>query len=301
MQKMKNSSLIAVLCVLAALSILSGFGYSLVLDLNNQIVALAYIAVLYMPTPLYALLIASLFKKDISVFKYLKNHGLSFKGFGYMLSLFYSWAGVSLVLTFVLSYIFPDSFAVFATTSEQLLEQINVISPGTEVGSTDLPLSPLLLIPIGLVSALTGGLTINALFAFGEEVLWRGFIWEKLKEKSDIYITLFTGFFWGLWHAPLILQGYNYGTERAFGGSVLFIIFCISFSFVFVRLMRKTHSTLLASGLHGMFNAFAGIYLLILVMPDVFIDGAIGIVSIVSMIMVGVFFYLVARKEHKLV
>lgn len=296
MQKTKNNSLIAVLCVLGMLSMLSGFGYSLVLDLNNQIAALAYIAVLYMPTPLYALLIVSLFKKDVSVIKYIKQHNLNLKGFGYMLSLFYSWAGVSLLLTFVLSYIFPDSFAVFATTSDQLLEQINVISQGAEVSASDLPPTPLLLIPIGLVSALTGGLTINALFAFGEEVLWRGFMWEKLKEKSDLYITIFTGFFWGLWHAPLILQGYNYGTEKALSGSMLFILFCISFSFVFVRLMRKTHSTILASGLHGMFNAFAGIYLLILVVPDSFIDGAIGAVSIISMLIVAFVFTFTQRK-----
>lgn len=297
MMKRKDGSLAIVLAVLGLLSILLGVGYFFVLDLNNQIAALAYIAVLYMPTPLYALLITSLFKKDISVAKYIKQHNLSLKGFGYMLSLFYSWAGVSLLLTFALSYFFPDSFAEFTTTSEQLLEQISVISPGTEVSPADLPPSPLLLIPIGLISALTGGLTINALFAFGEEVLWRGFMWEKLKEKSDIFITLFTGFFWGIWHVPLILQGYNYGQERALVGSVLFILFCISFSYLFVRLMRKTNSTILASGLHGMFNAFAGIYLLVLVLPDSFIDGAIGLVSILSMVIVGALFYLFVKKQ----
>jgi hypothetical protein len=59
--------------------------------------------------------------------------------------------------------------------------------------------------------------------------------------------------------------------------------------------MRKTGSTILAAGLHGMFNAFAGIFTLLIVNGSPLIDGAIGLVSIFSMVIVGFLFYVYRR------
>ena len=62
---------------------------------------------------------------------------------------------------------------------------------------------------ISVVSGMFAGITINALLAFGEEIAWRGFLMKLFKGKSFITAFLSIGFIWGLWHAPIILNGPN--------------------------------------------------------------------------------------------
>ena len=66
------------------------------------------------------------------------------------------------------------------------------------------------ILAITVISGLLNGLTINAVFAFGEEIAWRGFLMKEFKGKKFLMAALWIGIIWGFWHAPLILNGHNY-------------------------------------------------------------------------------------------
>ena len=60
------------------------------------------------------------------------------------------------------------------------------------------------IIAITTVSGLISGITINAVFAFGEEIAWRGFLMKEFKGKKFLLAALWIGIIWGLWHTPII-------------------------------------------------------------------------------------------------
>ena len=282
----KTKDILQVLGILSVLSVLSGIGYFFVNNQGGSTLNLAYIAFLYMPTPLYSLAIFSLIKQENFVIKYLKNHKLNLKSILFTILIFILWVIVTFGLTVGLSSLFPQYFASLASNEQMVETLVSLVeNAGADASIEDinLPPSPLIFAFSGIFSAILAGFTINLLFAFGEEVLWRGFMWDRLKHLRNSTVSLITGFCWGVWHIPLVIQGYNYGLGNVLLGSLVFTVFCVAFSFLFTLLMRKAESAVLASALHGIFNAYAGIFIFVLVNPNPFIDGAIGIISIISM------------------
>jgi membrane protease YdiL (CAAX protease family) len=63
---------------------------------------------------------------------------------------------------------------------------------------------------IAVLQALIAGVTINAVSGFGEELGWRGFLQRELVHLGFWKSSICVGLIWGLWHAPLILQGHNH-------------------------------------------------------------------------------------------
>jgi membrane protease YdiL (CAAX protease family) len=61
-----------------------------------------------------------------------------------------------------------------------------------------------------LLQGLLVGITINALVGFGEELGWRGFLQRELSGLGLWKASAIIGVAWGFWHAPLIVQGFNY-------------------------------------------------------------------------------------------
>ena len=108
----------------------------------------------------------------------------------------------------------------------------------------------------GLVLGL--GTTVNAVFALGEEFGWRGYLLWELAPLGFWRASLAIGMIWGLWHAPVIVAGYNY-PSFPYVGVLAITIACISFSPVYTYLVLKAESVLAAAFLHGVFNGSAGI------------------------------------------
>jgi membrane protease YdiL (CAAX protease family) len=84
-----------------------------------------------------------------------------------------------------------------------------------------------LLIPIELLAGLTVAPVINAVFAFGEEFGWRGYLLPRLRPLGQFQAAIVVGVIWGLWHAPVIVQdGYNFPGHPwlGLGGMVLFTV-----------------------------------------------------------------------------
>jgi membrane protease YdiL (CAAX protease family) len=63
------------------------------------------------------------------------------------------------------------------------------------------------------VSALVMAPVINSIFTLGEEFGWRAYMLPMLRPLGDIKAYLISGVIWGLWHAPIIAMGHNYGLE----------------------------------------------------------------------------------------
>ncbi|WP_124058664.1 CPBP family intramembrane glutamic endopeptidase [Vaginisenegalia massiliensis] len=102
---------------------------------------------------------------------------------------------------------------------------------------------------------------INLLFALGEEIGWRGYLYRRLNQLfNQNTARLIGGLIWGIWHWPIIIfAGYEYGLEywgSPFLGPIVFCLFTISAGYLLDYLYIKTHSIWVPSLGHGAINAF---------------------------------------------
>lgn len=134
-------------------------------------------------------------------------------------------------------------------------------------------------LPVLVALAMVAGIFPNAIAAFGEESGWRGYLWSVLRPMGFWRASLLVGLLWGLWHAPLIVSGHNYGTSY-FGfpwtGVLMMTAFCTALSPFMGLLSDKTGSCLPASIFHGTINALSGISVLLLSGADIWTMGVIG-------------------------
>ena len=86
---------------------------------------------------------------------------------------------------------------------------------------------------IGLLQGLIAGITINAVAGFGEELGWRGFLQKELTYLGFWKSSIVIGLIWGIWHAPIILQGHNY-PEHPQAGLFMMILFSLLLSPILV-------------------------------------------------------------------
>ena len=121
----------------------------------------------------------------------------------------------------------------------------------------------------------------NGILALGEELGWRGWLLPALAPLGIWPTLLISGVIWGLWHAPLILLGYNFGRTDITG--VLFMIGgCVTWGILFGWLRLRTRSVWPAVFAHGALNAIAGLVLLLAAAGhtlDLAVIGPLGIVS----------------------
>lgn len=118
--------------------------------------------------------------------------------------------------------------------------------------------------PVGVAGALAVavalGATLNAVFAFGEEFGWRGYLLWELAPLGFWRASLAIGALWGVWHAPVIAAGYNYPSFPLVGVGVMTVA-CIALSPVYTYLTVRAESVIAAAVLHGVFNGSAGFVL----------------------------------------
>jgi uncharacterized protein len=94
----------------------------------------------------------------------------------------------------------------------------------------------------------------NAIFTFGEEWGWRGFLLPKLLPLGQWPALILSGALWGLWHAPVTLLGYDYPFHPRLG-IVLMTLFCIIFGTLLGWLRLATFSIWPAVIGHGAIDA----------------------------------------------
>ena len=155
------------------------------------------------------------------------------------------------------------------------------------------PIHPLFMT---IISAIGAGITINALLAFGEELFWRGYLYNQLKEYGFWKISLITGFVWGIWHAPLIMMGHNYPNDPILGILLMTIwTMLLAPSFTFIR--QKSGSVLAPAILHGVLNASAGIPILLLVGGQELLNGWLGLAGFLTLLGINILLYFVVKAK----
>lgn len=129
-----------------------------------------------------------------------------------------------------------------------------------------------------LVQGILAGLTINALFAFGEEYGWRGVLADELRPLGLGRATALTGVLWGLWHAPIIVLGHNYGAEWGWG-IPLMVTWTVPLAFLLTWSRERTGSVLAPSFGHGLYNALIGLFTILVAGGSLLIALPMGLLA----------------------
>ena len=126
----------------------------------------------------------------------------------------------------------------------------------------------------------------------------------KLTEKkSPLFASVFTGVIWGLWHAPIIAMGYNYGTEHPIAGVFAMVVFCTVLGIILSYLTYKVHSiwpaTLFHASINGM-DTWAPSTLFMSHKSNVFLGpDLLGVIGGIGFIIIDIALIMVMKKWKK--
>ena len=127
--------------------------------------------------------------------------------------------------------------------------------------------TPGAIIMVSLLQVLIVGPVINIIPTMGEELGWRGYLLPKLRTLfSDRLALVISGVVWGLWHAPVIIMGHNYGTSYKgypYLGILMMVLFCVSMGIIMGYFTIKINSVIPAAMVHSAINAGAALPLLV--------------------------------------
>lgn len=162
------------------------------------------------------------------------------------------------------------------------------------------------IIKIGIVGILISPFIIPVLiFAFGEEIGWRGYLLPNLMElMSEKSAVLLSSSLWGIAHAPLIYLGFNYGFDYRFfpfSGILMMTFVCIVLGIWLSYITIKTKSIIPASILHGSINVI-GEWPALVTIPGVsrlIGPNPTGVIGISGFVIVAIFLLKRLSKSEK--
>ena len=167
-----------------------------------------------------------------------------------------AWFGPAIVVLLGIAVFFVTHPGMFDPTMSAYLSLIEA-SGGTipEMGVTTYALI--------VASAVIYAPFINMIPAFGEELGWRGMLFPTLSElMSERAAAIVSGVIWGVWHAPIIAMGHNYGMGYL-GFPVLgilsMVVMCVALAVILSWLRLRSGSVWPCALFHGAFNAVANL------------------------------------------
>ena len=148
----------------------------------------------------------------------------------------------------------------------------------------------------GFFIALFGALLIF----IGEEFGWRAYLLPKLMPLGPRKAVLLVGAIWGMYHWPMILMGFHYGSGywgAPVVGPLLFVLILLSPSVLYSWVTLRTGSVWPACIAHAEHNAFSTLMILFLIgKPDVLIGPAPeGIVGCLGYVLLALPIFLIPR------
>jgi len=253
----------------------------------GPVVALAVTALIYMPLPMVAGLIVErvehqppLLAREWRVLRtnlwrtYWRNALVAVVLIGIILA-------VSLPVAWLAGTVRLPGAGHLASRDE-LGQQVVELAGGLPV--SNLPPLAVLVVVIA-VAGIVAGLTVNGLFALGEEYGWRGVLADELRPLGLWRATLLSGVLWGLWHAPIIMLGHNYGDQWRWGILVM-VTWTVPLSYLLTWSRERTGSVLAPAMLHGACNGVLGVFTLIIVGGNVLISLPVGLLMALTLTLV---------------
>jgi membrane protease YdiL (CAAX protease family) len=152
---------------------------------------------------------------------------------------------------------------------------------------------------LALVSGMVAGISVNAVFAFGEEAGWRGYLYQVFRPLGFWQSSLLIGLIWGLWHAPLILLlGHNYPVHRLAGVGMM-LLFCVLHSVVLTYIRSQSGSVLAPAIYHGTINGLGGVSLLHLQGGNDLLNGLTGLAGLLGVFLILLVWIGYGRRQGK--
>lgn len=245
-----------VLTFLSSWLLAAGF-YALGGRLNSPVAVVVLLIYMFMPMTMAIIVQKVIYKEPLK-----EPLGISFKPnrwflVGWLLPPVVAFAtiGVSLLLPGV-EYS-PGMAGFFERFGSALTPQ------QLEEAKRQLAALPIHVIWIALLQGLIAGITINAVAGFGEELGWRGLLQRELGYLGFWRSSALIGLIWGVWHAPIIIQGYNY-PQHPLAGVLMMTIFTLLLSPIFGYVRLKAKSVIAAAIIHGSLNGTVGLAIMVI-------------------------------------
>ena len=227
----------------------------------------------------------------------------------------FSWRDIGVNLKFnkwwIIGWIFPAVFVILATLVSLLMpgvefapdlsgfmERLSRYASPEEVEAARLQLK-FMTGPMAVayfLLAMVVGATFNAIFAFGEEAGWRGYLYKELRQWGFWKMALLVGVVWGLWHAPVILKGLNYPDHPVIGVFMM-TLFTTLLSPIFFFLREKSGSVLVPAISHGTLNALGGFSLLYLKGGNDLLVGTTGLAGLIVLLVFDLGLYFIKNDN----
>lgn len=170
---------------------------------------------------------------------------------------------------------------IWASDNSAILDRIaDQLSPEqVEMAREQLEALPLPVWLIALAEVIPGAV-LNVPAALGEELGWRGLMHAELEPLGPGRASLLTGALWGFWHAPLIVQGYNF-PSHPWVGVLVMIAGCMALSPLMTLLRQRSGSVVSAALFHGGLNAGGQVLIMALAGHELVVH-PIGLVGILA-------------------
>jgi membrane protease YdiL (CAAX protease family) len=142
-----------------------------------------------------------------------------------------------------------------------LVDPASVLPPGMTLGMS----TPLIWL-YGVINGILIGPFMGLTITFGEEFGWRGYLQNELIRMGRIKGVLLVGVIWGIWHAPVILMGYNYPDQPVLG-VFLMTTYTVFLAFFLAYAVFKSQGLWTAVYLHALNNGTVSFFFALVVAP----------------------------------
>lgn len=259
-------------------------------NIDSKIITTIIIALWFMPGPLYATLILEKFNRT-NLLNYFNLKKINYKYLLYAPFIGIIFNSLYLIFIFAFGNILDfEEIGIFSINREDIINNILKISTDVNRKDINLPESPFVLILFIILFGSFSGAVVNFPFVLGEELGWRGFLLKQLNNYSLTKKSIIIGFFWGLWHFPLIMYGLNFD-KSPYLGALIMTIFCIVASFTFISLFEKSNSIIAPTLLHGSINATAPGLFFLIKDGDSLYTSPVGIIGVLAILLTYFLFF----------
>ncbi|MUM76382.1 CPBP family intramembrane metalloprotease [Pseudodesulfovibrio sp. F-1] len=156
------------------------------------------------------------------------------------------------------------------------------------------------LFTVMLPASMLLGPLLQFVYALGEELGWRGFLLPRLMGLGKVPAYAILGVVWGLWHAPLILVGFNY-PGHPISGVIMMCVVASALGVFINEMTLRSRSVVVAAFIHATVNAqVQGIWMWLFPETDPLLGGSFGLVAALIWLAAGLLCArAVARQETR--